>query len=213
MNPTPGETGIFGRSRWPLLILVTFGPAVSGGFLWLDDQNVTQNLAVRNGQTGLQQIWSVDSLQSQYSPLTQTTYWIEFQLWKNWALGYRIVSLVFHAGAAILLWRVLRRLKMPGAWVIAAVLGRPSSPGRIRLLDQPARQRAVGAAWACIGAFLSRIRRHAQSGHRLDGLEAEQQMAGLRICTGLFRRRDFVQNAGRHSARGHSPRAVVEAAA
>jgi tetratricopeptide (TPR) repeat protein len=103
-----------------LLTMVSFWPAISGGFLWNDSVNVTQNQAVQDSQ-GLATIWSPSAGATQYYPLTQTSYWVEYQLWKNWPLGFRVVNLVLHAAGALVLWRLLRRLALPGAWVAAAL--------------------------------------------------------------------------------------------
>ena len=104
-----------------LLSLVSFWPSIPGGFLWDDDRYVSHNNTLLNRQ-GLPHIWLPAKLQTvQYYPLTFTSFWIEHHLWTNYTLGYRVVNLLLHAGAAVVLWRLLRRLQLPGAWAIAAL--------------------------------------------------------------------------------------------
>jgi hypothetical protein len=103
-----------------ILALVSFWPAIQGSFLWDDDHYVTQNMSLRTVD-GLVHEW-VPPLQTvQYYPLTFTTFWVEYHLWNKMPLGYHIVNLLLHAGSTILVWRLLRRLAVPGAWVAAAI--------------------------------------------------------------------------------------------
>jgi tetratricopeptide (TPR) repeat protein len=106
-----------------LLTLICFWPAISGGFLWDDDHYVTRNQTLTN-HFGLIHIWAptLPKMETvQYYPLTFTALWIEHHLWQDSPLGYRVVNLILHAAAAIVVWRILRRLRLPGAWVIAAI--------------------------------------------------------------------------------------------
>ncbi|MGH7942265.1 MAG: tetratricopeptide repeat protein, partial [Limisphaerales bacterium] len=113
-----------GASRWlfPLfLALVTFIayiPAWHGGFLLKDDEFILHNPNINFFQ-GLYRIWFKTSVQ--YYPLTYTTFWIEYHFWGLHTLGYHLVNIGFHAADAILLWFVLLRLKVPGAWLASAI--------------------------------------------------------------------------------------------
>src|SRR5207244_2484301 len=48
-------------------------------------------------------------------------YWIEYQLWGLEPRGYHIVNMLLHGGSAILLWLILRRLHIPGAFIASAI--------------------------------------------------------------------------------------------
>jgi tetratricopeptide (TPR) repeat protein len=110
---------------WLLGLLLVFGivlayqPVWHGGFLWDDDIHITQNRMLFEPD-GLKQIWS--SLDSpEYYPLVFTSFRLEKALWGLNPAGFHWGNLLLHAAGAILVWRVLRRLKVPGAWLAAAV--------------------------------------------------------------------------------------------
>jgi tetratricopeptide (TPR) repeat protein len=95
-------------------------PAWNGGFLWDDDVYITHN-ELLTAPDGLGRIWfSLDS-PSQYFPLVYTTFRIEHALWGLDPTGYHWVNLVLHIGNALLVWLVLARLKVPGAWLAGAI--------------------------------------------------------------------------------------------
>ena len=106
-----------------LLVAVSYFPALSAGFLW-DDQVLTK-AAPLHTWSGLEQIWFAPRALRQYEvhywPLLHTTFWLEHKLWGLAPLGYHLVNLLLHTGVVLLLWRLLRRLGVPGAWFAAAV--------------------------------------------------------------------------------------------
>lgn len=105
-----------------LFVITTcvYVPALHGGFIWDDDAYVTENLLLRDFN-GLMHIWFSPGATLQYYPLTFTTFWLEFQSWRLWSPGYHLVNILLHAGNALLLWRLLRMLTVPGAWFVAAL--------------------------------------------------------------------------------------------
>jgi tetratricopeptide (TPR) repeat protein len=100
--------------------LLAYSPALRGDFLWDDDRHVSQNKALRSPD-GLRRIWVAPRTTPQYYPLTHTSFWIEWHLWGDRTLGYHVVNVLLHATNALLLWRLLKLLGVPGAWA-AAVL-------------------------------------------------------------------------------------------
>jgi protein O-mannosyl-transferase len=100
--------------------LVAYWPAMHGGFIWDDDAYVTKNLALQSVR-GLEAIWLKPEASSQYYPLVFTSFWVEYHLWKLNPLGYHLVNILLHASNVILLWLVLRRLQIKGAWWAAAI--------------------------------------------------------------------------------------------
>lgn len=100
--------------------LLAYQPAWHAGFIWDDDEYVTNN-PLLSAPDGLQRIWfSLDS-PSQYFPLTYTVFRIERSLWGLNSTGFHWVNILLHAANALLVWRLLRRLSVPGAWLAAAI--------------------------------------------------------------------------------------------
>ena len=100
--------------------LLAYQPAWQAGFIWDDDEYVTNN-PLLTAPDGLKRIWfSLDS-PSQYFPLTYTVFRIERSLWGLNPAGYHWVNILLHAANALLVWRLLRRLSVPGAWLAAAI--------------------------------------------------------------------------------------------
>ena len=102
------------------LTLLAYLPVLRGGFIWDDDDYVTTNLAVQS-PAGLRDIWAHPSATPQYYPMVFTSFWIEHAIWGLRAPGYHIVNVLLHALAAILLWRVLETLDLPGAFLAACL--------------------------------------------------------------------------------------------
>lgn len=106
-----------------LLLLVTVAaylPALSAGFVWDDDVYVTANPVLRDLH-GLAAAWTRLDATPQYYPLTHTSLFLDHALWGLDPRGYHAVNLLLHAASAIVVWRLLARLGVPGAWLGAAL--------------------------------------------------------------------------------------------
>lgn len=115
------------RSRgrvWGLALLaataVAYFPAYRAGYIWDDDAHVTNNETLRS-LGGLGRIWTEIGAVPQYYPLVHTTFWVEYHLWGLNPVGYHVVNVLLHGLGAVLLWRLLLYLRIPGAWLAAAV--------------------------------------------------------------------------------------------
>lgn len=103
-----------------VLALAVYSGVWQASFIWDDDDYVINNQTLRSAE-GLRQIWFVPRSIPQYYPLVHTTFWAEYQLWGLRPAGYHVVNVLLHGVAAILLWRVLLELKVPGAPLAAAI--------------------------------------------------------------------------------------------
>ncbi len=114
------------KAVWPgaalvALTLLVYLPALRGGFVW-DDDSWTSNISgLLWDFSGLRAIWFQPTALQQYYPLSGTTFWLDYQFWGFWTTPYHVENVVLHALAALLFWRLLLRLGVPGAWLAAAL--------------------------------------------------------------------------------------------
>ncbi|MFZ5830616.1 MAG: O-GlcNAc transferase, partial [Planctomycetota bacterium] len=95
-------------------------PAIRGGFIWDDDAYVVHNQTLRS-LDGLRRIWFEPMSIPQYYPLVHTSFWVEYQAWGLWPAGYHAVNVALHSLTSLMLYVVLRRLALPGAWLASAL--------------------------------------------------------------------------------------------
>ena len=101
------------------MVVLAYCCAGQAGFIWDDDKYVTGN-ELLTAPDGLKRIWfSLDS-PSQYFPLVYTTFRLERKIWGLNPAPYHWANILLHAVNALLVWRVLARLKVPAAWLGAA---------------------------------------------------------------------------------------------
>jgi len=104
------------------LLVVTVCLAYSrvwhAGFIWDDDDHLTNNPCII-GPLGFSHIWT--SSAAVYYPLVLSSFWIQHAIWGLNPLPFHVVTVLLHAASAVLLWVVLQRLGVRGAWLGAAL--------------------------------------------------------------------------------------------
>ena len=127
-QPTPGRLPRLSprKGAWALAIAVlaalSYVPALSGGFVW--DDVIFSEEPVIHAVSGLKSIWfSPADIRNEghYWPLVYSGFWLEHKLWGLNPAGYHAVNIALHLLNCLLLWRLMERLRVPGAAVIAAV--------------------------------------------------------------------------------------------
>jgi tetratricopeptide (TPR) repeat protein len=101
-----------------LFVILTYTPVWKAGFVWDDSGILTANPCIV-GPLGLKEIWTTHA--ADICPLTLTTFWVEHALWGLDPLPYHLVNVLMQGACAVLLWRVLRSLRVQGAWLGAAL--------------------------------------------------------------------------------------------
>ena len=108
------------RAIIALIVVAAYIPALRSGYIWDDDVYVTHNPTLRTVE-GLWVSWAHLSANVQYYPLVFTSFWLEYHVWQLSPFGYHLVNVVLHLLNALLVWHILRRLEISGAWLAAAV--------------------------------------------------------------------------------------------
>lgn len=118
-----------------VLTVVAYTPALRGGFVWDDDMYITHNEMVKD-RDGLYRLWFTTGI-SNYYPLTSSLWWLEWRMWGGCAAGYHVVNVLLHAVNAVLVWIVLRRLRIRGAWLAALVFAiHPVNVGTVAWISE-----------------------------------------------------------------------------
>jgi protein O-mannosyl-transferase len=101
-----------------VLIFVAYSRVFSADFIWDDESHLTRNPCII-GPLGFKEIWT--SAWAVYYPLVLTTFWAlhKFAGLSPWP--YHLLNVLLHAGSSLLLWQILRRLNVRGAWLGAAL--------------------------------------------------------------------------------------------
>ena len=101
-------------------VFFAYQPAWHGGFIWDDD-------AARYPAGTPFAGWAGAHLDAAWTPRSSIIHW--FTAFFGWStgsgairpVGYHLVNILLHAFSALLLVKVLRQLKIPGAWLAAAI--------------------------------------------------------------------------------------------
>ncbi len=105
-----------------LLVVVSYYPAVMAGFVW-DDVIFYDAKPVREW-SGLWDIWFNPkslAMEGHYWPVLYTSFWLDHKLWGFEPAGYHAVNILLQSVNTLLVWRLMLRFAVPGAWLIAAV--------------------------------------------------------------------------------------------
>jgi len=97
-----------------LAVCAAYLPSFFMGFIWDDDAHIIQDAAGAS-LYALAKTWLALDYNQQYYPLTHSAFWLSYNLWGHWSVGYHAVNIFLHAVFAILIWRIFSRLGVRGA--------------------------------------------------------------------------------------------------
>ncbi len=117
-SPVPlalSRSVLAGAALIVLATAVAYLPSLSGGFILDDKLLLTDNRLIKAAD-GLYRFWCTTEA-TDYWPVSNTTLWLEWRLWGMHPAGYHVTNLVLHIVEALLIWSILRRLSIPGAFL------------------------------------------------------------------------------------------------
>jgi len=155
------------RSTLPaLLMLILLSvlpclPALQGDFIWDDVTIYIVNNDLLRAPDGLYRFWLTND-PPDYYPLTYSTFWIEWQLVGNDSLLYHVDNVLLHALTVVMLWLTLAELRIPGAWIAAALFAvHPLNVETVAWISQ--RKSLLAAAFGFMATWLY-VKRERQPG-------------------------------------------------
>lgn len=152
--PSPRVRAALGAAALGLLAALAYSPVWSAGFIWDDDAHLTPS-ALRDA-SGLARIWAEPGATQQYYPLLHSVFWLEHRLWGEAPRGYHAANLVLHLAVALLFWRLLRALAIPGAALAAALFA--LHPVHVETVAWISEQKNTLSAAFALGAALAWVR-------------------------------------------------------
>jgi protein O-mannosyl-transferase len=157
-SPPPRGSLLQGDWLMGLLLLgatlAAYLPVWHAGLIWDDDGHVTR--VDLRPLHGLWRIWFEPGATQQYYPLLHSAFWLEHRIWGDAALGYHLANVGLHAWAAFLLYRLLRRLSLPGALFAAGVFA--LHPVCVESVAWVSEQKNTLSAVLCLAAALTYLR-------------------------------------------------------
>lgn len=102
------------------MTVTAYAPALEAGFVWDDDDYVTANPLLA-APDGLWRIWFSMDAPSQYVPMVYSALRLQYAFFGLDPFGYHLVNVLLQAVNALLVWGLLARLGLPGAWFAGAI--------------------------------------------------------------------------------------------
>ena len=136
-----------------LCLIVYFPVFIWGGLVWQDEMRVTQNVLLWSW-SGLAGVWA-HAVGGVYHPISQSLVLLQHHFFGPNPRGYHLVSIAMHAINAGLLWMVLRRLGVRGAWLGAALFAvHPVEVQSVAWISQQSHLVGAGFFLGAVWAYL-----------------------------------------------------------
>src|SRR6266699_4361546 len=133
-----------------VVTMLAYQPAWHGGLLWDDDANIAS--PELRSLDGLRRIWFEPRATQQYYPLLYSSSWLQERFWRDSPTGYHLVNLLLHIGCVVLVLKILRLLRIPGAELATIIFA--LHPVNVETVAWIAERKNTLSGLFCLGATL-----------------------------------------------------------
>jgi protein O-mannosyl-transferase len=126
---------------------------------------------------GLKNLWVSPRLTQQYHPLVDSVFWLEDRIWGDAMLGFHLTNIVLHVAVAGLLFLLLQRLHVPGAWFATAIF--TLHPVQVESVAFLAEMKNILSALFLFAAILAYLRFDESRSRKWYSLAAALVLVGL----------------------------------
>ena len=137
------------------LVALVYWPILENGYV-SDDEIYIRGIRELASLAGLRDIWLRIGAIPQYYPLVHTAFWFEHRLWGLDPAGFHAMNLATHAAVVLLLWRLLVKLRIPGAWFAAALFA--VHPVHVETVAWASERKNLLSAAFALGSMLAYLR-------------------------------------------------------
>lgn len=141
------------------LALLIYGFGIGRGFVFDDPVYISENPLLRRPD-GFRLFWFTSEAFNYY-PLFWSLLRAQWLLWGDHSAGYHAVNLLLHCANSVLLWRIGREWRWPGAWWVAALFA--VHPVNVQTVAWAAEQKNTWS-FLFMGLALLAFLRHARQG-------------------------------------------------
>ena len=99
--------------------MLAYQQAWDGQPVWDDDAHMTR--PELRSLEGLRRIWLQPGATQQYYPLSHSFFWVAHRHWGDSPRAYHLANILLHAVSALFLFKILRKLAIPGAYLASII--------------------------------------------------------------------------------------------
>lgn len=151
-----------------ILAVSLYAPSWKGEFLWDDANAITQSTLIKDPE-GWWKIWiSPPASHPDYFPLTTSSFWLEWRLFGENPVGYRVTNTLLHGVSVVLLYLLLLQLGLPGAaWAAAIFAVHPVNVESVAWISERKNMLAMALALASFLFYVKWLSRRHRPAYRL----------------------------------------------
>ena len=148
------------RKTWIAMFVIcvaalqAYAPAIRAGWIWDDDSYILENPAVQL-PGGVLDAW-VPGSTPQYYPLVFVSFWVQHAVHGLDPFGYHLANVLLHLGSSIMLWRLLRRMRVPGSLLAAGLFA--LHPVQVETVAWVTERKNVLSMAFALGSLISWVR-------------------------------------------------------